>query len=1017
MSMIISRDSSSRAATVLWVLAATSLSACSAEEPDDPQVELTTAALTNEHYMRLQVVTSQGSPVPCATVITPNRQVYTADASGLIAFHEPGLHQKKAVRFYGIRYVTEAGDRPSSFPGEPAAAFIEVSDFKNPMRVDVRSDANAVGFITWPWPQLPPDDCGSGDYNFRLLSTFGGRVPGRAERTRILVRDGMTGAPLPGVRIRARARNQGDPEFFQVPDFHTDNNGVVAFFHPNVMNRHVDFEVVSHGYRLAHQSDHIERRRATMGGTIEFVMDRLPGQIANREFRVTGHGRYRETELLQEPRPAFAPNINAMVMGQDSAKTAAFGGRVFWIWGDTHATSFSNFRGAAATSLLPGRGPQAQNDIHLEYILDPYIRVREQMPESRYRPHGLWGPHGDVPRLAWMDGLISVIDGPYEVLIGTYQQTTLPPFGAWEWGVSHYDFAERNFEPMDEKFGVAYSARDVGETSDQINECVRLGGRWVRRPADSKGVVPPPLCMFMPERPKGHPHRVEHADGDYVYFQNDVRVAANRLDMENRDSYRTFTPVVGQDPDVVEWDDNGRAAWKWRDGPAPSTKSVAGFGGKHQDIREHAQAYDRKECFSLGDACKITTHRATDTAYNPYRKRYIRLLNPANGRENVRFENGEIWYQEADTPMGPWVYARKIATHLRVHGSDGRMILPDYSLYNPRLHSYYNQQGGRKVFFEGTLTQYTRPQGASPYEIGYHTYNQMMYSLDLGEAELSLPVAIYDLQQGGTPGDFTTHEGLPNNYDNRPAPFMAHDRATPGMLPVSRVNGRLIAGDASAPIFHVLPSWTPPSDELQPLYEYRDTGSGNGFAFVYTTATSWNMQGPLRVVGQVWKNPVHVSMPVTDYLPTATQYARYGHWYVMDNRNDQLLRSRAGETRADAVSSVSADQDTHFRITSSSRSATIMRHGDKVRVTDSHGRWLRHTSSYASFGTDWSDTEWYVHDVGGRPGKIDRARRIALVAIDNGKRLKSKSGGAAIRIYGGTGNSSKWKLDLPPTPY
>ena len=42
---------------------------------------------------------------------------------------------------------------------------------------------------------------------------------------------------------------------------------------------------------------------------------------------------------------------------------------------------------------------------------------------------------------------------------------------------------------------------------------------------------------------------------------------------------------------------------------------------------------------------------------------------------------GEIWYAEADTPLGPWVYARKIVTHEK------------YSFYNPRHHPMFDQAG------------------------------------------------------------------------------------------------------------------------------------------------------------------------------------------------------------------------------------------------------------------------------------------------------------------------------------
>ena len=53
---------------------------------------------------------------------------------------------------------------------------------------------------------------------------------------------------------------------------------------------------------------------------------------------------------------------------------------------------------------------------------------------------------------------------------------------------------------------------------------------------------------------------------------------------------------------------------------------------------------------------------------------------------------GEVWYAEADQPEGPWRRAKKVMTHDR------------YSFYNPKHHSFFDQDGGRLIYFEGTYT-------------------------------------------------------------------------------------------------------------------------------------------------------------------------------------------------------------------------------------------------------------------------------------------------------------------------
>jgi hypothetical protein len=60
---------------------------------------------------------------------------------------------------------------------------------------------------------------------------------------------------------------------------------------------------------------------------------------------------------------------------------------------------------------------------------------------------------------------------------------------------------------------------------------------------------------------------------------------------------------------------------------------------------------------------------------------------------------GEVWYAEADEPEGPWKYARKIVTHDR------------YSFYNPKHHPFFDQEGGRVIYFEGLATTFSRPTG------------------------------------------------------------------------------------------------------------------------------------------------------------------------------------------------------------------------------------------------------------------------------------------------------------------
>jgi hypothetical protein len=58
---------------------------------------------------------------------------------------------------------------------------------------------------------------------------------------------------------------------------------------------------------------------------------------------------------------------------------------------------------------------------------------------------------------------------------------------------------------------------------------------------------------------------------------------------------------------------------------------------------------------------------------------------------------------------------------------------PKYSFYNPRHHSFMDEEGGRVIYFEGT---YTESFSGNPVPTPRYDYNQVMYRLDLGDSRL-----------------------------------------------------------------------------------------------------------------------------------------------------------------------------------------------------------------------------------------------------------------------------------------
>ncbi len=77
---------------------------------------------------------------------------------------------------------------------------------------------------------------------------------------------------------------------------------------------------------------------------------------------------------------------------------------------------------------------------------------------------------------------------------------------------------------------------------------------------------------------------------------------------------------------------------------------------------------------------------------------------------------GEVYYCEANELTGPWSPGLKIVSH------------EHYTFYNPTLHPMLINDGGRRIYFEGT---YTKTFSDAPAATPRYDYNQIMYELDL----------------------------------------------------------------------------------------------------------------------------------------------------------------------------------------------------------------------------------------------------------------------------------------------
>jgi hypothetical protein len=242
------------------------------------------------------------------------------------------------------------------------------------------------------------------------------------------------------VRVADQATGRGVPLVeLKLPNevkYWTDSAGIAAIQEPAFAAREVFVAVSAHGYEFPKDSILGRGLNLTLkpGGRADIQVRRTI--IAERLYRLTGEGIYRDSLLAGLPAPIREPILSeGRVLGQDTAVETPYHGKLYWIWGDTIGSSFWNFSVSGATSELPGRGG-----------LDPTIGV-----DYRYftRPDGRVKAMLPLPRkgLVWIEGLFTVNDpSGRERLLATYtrQQGLKPPD---ECGVALFDDSAEEFKP------------------------------------------------------------------------------------------------------------------------------------------------------------------------------------------------------------------------------------------------------------------------------------------------------------------------------------------------------------------------------------------------------------------------------------------------------------------------------------------------------------------------------------------------------------------------------------------
>jgi hypothetical protein len=478
--------------------------------------------------------------------------------------------------------------------------------------------------------------------------------------------DDQTGRGVPLVQLQTTNKVR----------YYTDSNGYVAFDEPGLMNQDIYFAIASWGYQgpdfaFGNKGAVL---RTVPGNVSEIKIHRL--NIAERMYRLTGEGIYRDTVLLGRKPPVAEGLLNGKIMGSDTVETAVYRGQMYWFWGDADCPFFplGNFSTTGATSPLSEHLDLSQG-IDYTYFVNPATGFARGMIAVK--------AGGSLP--IWIDGLMVVPDasGQSRMLANYVRTQSLAPV---ERGIAVFDDATKKFEEL---------------RTYPVNA---------------------------PLGPGAHPMRAVCDGRDYYYFPHPYAIRRVLADFEHATdiaTYEGFTclkPGAGfsrEKPDLNR-DAAGKLLWTWQTGARPIGPSEFHDWIKSGVVTAGESLYQMSD----DDTGKPINAVEGSMAWNPFLKKWTMLFGELGGKSNL----GEIWFAEANAPEGPWRAAKKIATHA--------MKNENYDFYNPMQHPELMQDGGRIIYFEGT---FVTTFSGNPFPVPRYDYNQILYRLDVSDPRLSLP--------------------------------------------------------------------------------------------------------------------------------------------------------------------------------------------------------------------------------------------------------------------------------------
>lgn len=434
--------------------------------------------------------------------------------------------------------------------------------------------------------------------------------------------------------------------------YYTDSQGIVAFYEPGLMDIDVFFSIASPGYSYPADGFGMRGKQLRPKSGEEAVVAIQRDQPAERLYRITGQGIYRDSVLVKKTTPIEHNVLNGQVMGQDSTQVAIYNDKIYWFWGDTSRPQYplGNFRMSGATSELPGKGGLSPDrGIELTYFVNEEGFCKPMCPIKE-------------SGLIWADGFIVVNDE-------TGGQRM----------IAHYSHRESLVKELEHGLVI------FDESNQEFTKLVEFD------------LDQPWQC------PQGHPIRVREGEQDYFYFPRPfptVRAPAEIDRIQDPSAYEAFTCLQtgtsfqGADSKLDLKD--GKVVYSWKRGTPPLQPN------EENELVKHGLLSAEDARFLPVDEQRgvpIVIHSGS-VNWNAYRDQWIMIGVEIGGASFL----GEVWYLESRSPVGPWKIARKVATH------------NPYTFYNPVHHPFFDQENGRVIYFEGTYSKmFSDRQTATPW--------------------------------------------------------------------------------------------------------------------------------------------------------------------------------------------------------------------------------------------------------------------------------------------------------------